>query len=434
MDHANRSVGAGDGLPDDTLVEILSHLPAKSLFRFKCISKSWCDLITDRLRCRKLPRTLEGFFYGCVDGIGSNVYGFGYSSSEDEDECGGKDENLPNQVRGHFINLLGRPVPLVDSSFSFLRKQPGINKNLTLFDSCNGLLLFVHTRGRSLCNTEGYIVCNPATEHWVHVSRSGFPTAAKGESMDKENDYDDYSATIFDTHLIFDPVVSSHFQLIELCQNSELTSVRTYSSKTKSWCAMLSERKRWKRGGEWDLVGTIGSLRGSAFFNKMMHLIVSPSSTGPELIVAIDGKGKACRVISSWQENRGFPVFVGQSKGLLHCISVSEPADGNSCNMTELSIWVLEECDAEVWNLKHTVSFSELFGRKSCQFGTDYNVATIHPDHNLVYFVQHWDYKLISYDMDRKEVCAICNVGCDYRLIFPYVPYFSKSPALSKKN
>ena len=53
------------GLPDDALVEILSRLPAMYLCRSKCVSKAWRDLIADRLHCRKLPLTLEGFFYGC---------------------------------------------------------------------------------------------------------------------------------------------------------------------------------------------------------------------------------------------------------------------------------------------------------------------------------------------------------------------------------
>ncbi|KAE8021742.1 hypothetical protein FH972_007607 [Carpinus fangiana] len=35
------------GLPEDLSMEILSRLPIKSLMRFKCISKSWCALITD---------------------------------------------------------------------------------------------------------------------------------------------------------------------------------------------------------------------------------------------------------------------------------------------------------------------------------------------------------------------------------------------------
>ncbi|CAN6171192.1 unnamed protein product [Urochloa humidicola] len=34
---------------DDALVEILSRVPAKARFRSKCVSKSWRDLIADRL-------------------------------------------------------------------------------------------------------------------------------------------------------------------------------------------------------------------------------------------------------------------------------------------------------------------------------------------------------------------------------------------------
>ncbi|OEL36953.1 hypothetical protein BAE44_0002026 [Dichanthelium oligosanthes] len=102
--------------------------------------------------------------------------------------------------------------------------------------------------------------------------------------------------------------------------------------------------------------------------------------------------------------------------------------------MTELSVGVLEDYDAEEWNLKHTVSFSELFGERSYQFESDYDVLTIPPDQNLVFFIQHWDYKLISYDMDRKEVCALCTLERPHRVIAPYVPYFSETPMLSKKH
>ena len=98
-------------------------------------------------------------------------------------------------------------------------------------------------------------------------------------------------------------------------------------------------------------------MRGSTLFNKLLHLIVSPCSIGPELIAAIDGKGKTRKVLH-WGQNHGFPVFVGQSKGLLHCLSVSGYPDGNSGHVTELSAWVLEDYDAEEWKLKHT----ELFG------------------------------------------------------------------------
>jgi len=50
-------------LPDDPLVEILSRVPVKSVYRFKCVSKAFCHLIADPLHHKKLPQTLEGFFF-----------------------------------------------------------------------------------------------------------------------------------------------------------------------------------------------------------------------------------------------------------------------------------------------------------------------------------------------------------------------------------
>uniref|UniRef100_A0A0A9AHJ6 Uncharacterized protein n=1 Tax=Arundo donax TaxID=35708 RepID=A0A0A9AHJ6_ARUDO len=70
----------------------------------------------------------------------------------------------------------------------------------------------------------------------------------------------------------------------------------------------------------------------------------------------------------------------------------------------------------------------------SCRVDHDYNVVTIHPDHNLVFLVQHLDRKLISYDMDSKEVCDLCTLGHSYRSITPYVPCFSELADLKNKH
>ena len=263
---------------------------------------------------------------------------------------------------------------------------------------------------------------NPATEHWVPV-----PVPISGlwftwrESQDEDSDDDERTSA----YLIFDPVASLHFQLIEFTNIPYMDVVNTYSSETRKW-------DHWIREHQWNLYKTIKSMRRSTIFNKVLHLIVSPVSIDQEQIAAINGKGETCRVIC-WLGNRGFPIFVGQSKGLLHCFSVSGHPDGNSCHMTELSIWVLKDYDAEEWELKHTVSFLELFGKRSCKFVSDYHVVTLHPEYNLIYFVQHWDYKLVSYDMDCKELHNLCTVGCDYGSITPYVPYFSETPVLSKR-
>jgi hypothetical protein len=80
------------------------------------------------------------------------------------------------------------------------------------------------------------------------------------------------------------------------------------------------------------------------------------------------------------------------------------------------------------------VSFAYLYGK----FGrTDvYNCyfVSIHQDCNLIFFIHSESGELMSYDMDSKEVCVLCTVGCDYAHVTQYVPYFSESPALAKKH
>ncbi|XP_004289386.1 PREDICTED: F-box/kelch-repeat protein At3g06240-like [Fragaria vesca subsp. vesca] len=38
---------AGNNIPEDIIVEILSKLPVKSLLRFRCVSKRWCSIVSD---------------------------------------------------------------------------------------------------------------------------------------------------------------------------------------------------------------------------------------------------------------------------------------------------------------------------------------------------------------------------------------------------
>ncbi|CAN6165374.1 unnamed protein product [Urochloa humidicola] len=149
------------------------------------------------------------------------------------------------------------------------------------------------------------------------------------------------------------------------------------------------------------------------------------------MIVRFDGEGKVSRIIPG-PENCGHIVFIGQSQGHLCCVSghVEHPLE-----MTEVFIWVLEDYDANKWILRDNVSFSQLFGRMSCSLIADWDVVAIHPNHSLIFFVQYSDKKLISYDIDRKEVHALCTLGHGYRRsVTPYIPYFAESALLAKKH
>lgn len=387
-----------NGLPNVPLVEILSRLPAKPLCRFKCVSKPWRDLIADRLHCRKFPQTLHGFIYGDGEAHRGDNY-------------------------GHFINTLGKSVPLIDPSFTFLTKLPAIQK-IVLLGSCNGLLLFGHRQVSDVHDTLGYIVCNPATEQWVAVPSSGRSPRLR----------EDYYVEEVLAHLIFDPAASPHFQLVQLWQTmyGNSAGIHTYSSETGVW--KKNNSRDWK---QWGSDGILSTFVGCPF-NGRLHVKVDESCERRSIIVAVDGEGKTSRIIR-WSEKRGFPEFVFQSHGHLYC--VSEDIDDFDM-VTELSIWALEDYSTEEWVLKHKVSIMKLFGKMNCRFDS-YEVVTIHPDRNLAFFLEFGDsklyseevdYKLTSYDMDSEEVCDICTIGRGYGRITPYVPYFSELSVLEKKH
>ncbi|CAL5078832.1 unnamed protein product [Urochloa decumbens] len=379
--------GLGLALPDEIIAEILSRLPAKPLFRFKCVSKSWFALTTYIIK--KLPQTLQGFFYG--DNSGENY--------------------------GHFINLVGRSMPPVDCAFSFLTKLPEIEK-INLLGSCNGLILLRHIPYVDPNNVKalGYIVCNPAIKEWVAVPNSGWTLPPYPEELFNAED------VLTLTYLFFDPAVSSQFKVLQFCQDfpRNVLQVNTYSSESGVWSGRVVEC--WTHE-------VIRSYMGSAFVNGMVHWSIDRCLAYPrDAIVAVDGEGEKCRIIHWPEEERGSLVFLGQSQGLMHCMS----GHMDHYNISELSIWVLDDYDAENWILKHSVSCLQLFGQASCHV-RDFQIA-IHPDHNLVFFVQHWNMKLISYNLDSEELSVLWTLEHCSGFITPYIPYFVESSSLAKKS
>ncbi|KAG0541942.1 hypothetical protein BDA96_02G059700 [Sorghum bicolor] len=403
MDGPKRTkAAAADGFPDDPVVKILSCLPAKPLFRFKCVSKGWCDLIVDRLGRRKFPQTLEGFFID--SSVGGGV----------------------NDLR--FINLSGKSVPLVDASFSFLTKLPEI-KQIKLLSAHNGLLLFENFID---CDRYKYIICNPATEQWMCV-----PSPGISSHPPRTCDCEQHFANEVNSLLIFNPDVSSHFHLLQFWHSNDETrlvnTVLAFSSETGVWRNSTTEWIKWR---EWMELDEVRSKLGYADVNGMLHVpvypqpILTPSQRQDIKIVVADMQGKKLMAIH-WPGLNEFTdaTFIGQSQGHLHCITAHKKQD-HPIHITGLSIWVLEDYDAGHWVLKKSVSCSQLFGEMSCGVN-DLDVITIHPDRNLVFFVHRCSWKLMSYDMDTEEVCDLYTLGHGCGLIIPYVPYFADVPVLS---
>ncbi|CAN6197146.1 unnamed protein product [Urochloa humidicola] len=357
MDRAKGSTSGsavGD-IPEGPLVDILSRVPAKSVCRFKCVSKAWLDLITDPHHWKKLPQAMQGLF----------------CQISKKSEAG-------QPYRFSFVDLAARSVPLdIDPSFSFLTEQPGI-RFLRLRDSCNGLVLFEHHEEWGSARL-GHIVCNPTTKEWKAVPACGSPT----------------SLTF--PYLAFDPAVSSHFNLFQFLveEDDGLLSFHAYSSETGGW----NENQVGEQAGDeeqfqgWQQVrfNLVDPNPRYPFVNGFLHLIVLDQDQIK--IVALDVEGKARRMIpvphvADW---RRWMCYFGESQGQLHYMTQEMfYAHGRKY---KFSIWVLKDYDAQDWALKGTVNTNVFFGENNGRGGTegfrvveDIEVAEIHQHRNVVFF------------------------------------------------
>ncbi|KAI4970044.1 hypothetical protein ZWY2020_000958 [Hordeum vulgare] len=187
---------AAERLAEDMLVEILSRVPARSVCRFKCVSKHWLSLIDHPDHRKKLPQTLAGFFYTRSD-----------------------NGQLPLETEVRFVSVSGKRGPPVDTSFAFLPSH----RRVDLLDCCNGLLLCRWYAVSAPDDEFRYIVCNPAREEWVELPDTSHADNVRRQAL----------------HLGFDPVVSPHFYVFAFLEDAHfnfyLAGVEVYSSETRRW-------------------------------------------------------------------------------------------------------------------------------------------------------------------------------------------------------
>ncbi|CAN6242212.1 unnamed protein product [Urochloa humidicola] len=367
-------------LTDDLIVEILSRLPVKSLCRCKCVTRRWRGLISHPDHRRRFPHTLVGFFL--------NTFHQGRRARR-------------------FANLgeASRP-PLIDYPFSFI---PGY-EDVTIVDSCNGLLLCCASRTESSSPDTvvfSHVVCNLATRTW-HV----LPKSNSGC-------LDNYNEPRL-ARLGFDPSVSPHFHVFELVNKREskygpIAGVEIYSAETGAWSYSQSE---W---------GEIHILEGSlsVFFNGLLHFVTIEFT-----VAAVDVKGK------SWWD-MAVPEGGGDCQNW-DCYEAWEPRligrynKGNLCYINEccfdsdVSIWVLEDYAADKWILKHWLSIQQLTENITTPPESRHSsFITVHPHCNWRLYVTGCDETLMAYDMDHDKVHVLQNLGSDCILgCISYVPFY----------
>ncbi|KAB5529618.1 hypothetical protein DKX38_019699 [Salix brachista] len=187
----------------DLLTEILLWTPAKSLMKFKCVSKRWHSLISDpkfcinHARCqRMLNRTADALML-------SNCF-----KSTPEFQL----VPLEHSIKVPFFDYFNASEVLIRHS-------------------CNGLLLcycnlmldkpeYVKTKKIKNCGRSEfrYLVCNPTTKQ------------LKMLSLPKH--------VYLSLSLAFDPLISPYYKVVCICKgdsSGETFQIDVYSSETESW-------------------------------------------------------------------------------------------------------------------------------------------------------------------------------------------------------
>ncbi|CAL4914859.1 unnamed protein product [Urochloa decumbens] len=405
MDCPKRSAVAD--LPEDAMVEILTRVPTRSVYRSKCVAKAWRDLMEDPSHRKRLPQTLQGFF-----SMDKEIYGRGSG----EHHIG-------------FTSLLARSATLgIDRRLSFLTKLSGI-KILTLADSCNGLFLFKHGLKSGPSDRLGYVL-------WYEECQLvSFEEGALVDEDEEENDsyVHDYWGRRHQQRYNGDDEEDEEEEGYTT-KDVYRISVHIYSSETGTWTHNVSDweeelgqLEEWRHQCQIPQRGP-----GCAVLNGVLHFIISDLDSDQDQIAAVDVQGATRRIIAvppmvvrkRWLQPQS--GFVAQSQGRLHYIYQTPDA--------QLSIWVLE--DTQEWVLKHSVSFIELFGNKRHAYWNNnkYHVVAMHPDGNVVFIVR--GQKLISYGMDHKKVGVISTSEDNFSTghIVSYAPCFLELPALTNKH
>ncbi|OEL25978.1 hypothetical protein BAE44_0013008, partial [Dichanthelium oligosanthes] len=250
-------------LPDDLLVEILSRLPAKTLCRFKCVSKSWRALMSDPAHRHMFAHAMPCFFF-------CRYY--------DNDTI-----PFPLAPPWGFVTAEGDGgLPLVDSTLSFLPASArGGDIELRLLQRASPPALLTGQR-KSL----------------------------KSSSQSLITTIDDFYAKACSAALGSDPSVSPHFHVFQLEEKQHsydhfVNAVEIYSSETGTWVGWSPQNRRLYMTGH------------MTYFSGFLHLTMWYG-----VIAMVDAKGQSWRTIGVPLNGSRGKGFVGHSQGRLTYVDV----------------------------------------------------------------------------------------------------------------
>ncbi|KAL6853889.1 hypothetical protein ACP4OV_019918 [Aristida adscensionis] len=451
-------------LPEELVVEILSWLPARSVCRFRCVSRSWRDLISHPAVRRRLAQPASGYFVQP-------------RAADDDDDGAAAAPGSYWSFTALHPTVGSPPPPAFNPAFPFLPATYPRNR-MELLDSCNGLLLLRCRRAAghppAPATAPFYVVCNPTTQEWLEIplppaSSHATPPAAPAEPLlwpaappqwplelplwpDAAPPWplelplwpDAAPPWPLDLHdldlglhvqqpinprrtlsatLAFDPAVSPHFSVVELVERDEDDLVAVgLRRKAPALEVYSSETGRWARGDSGLGIRCTG--QPAAYLDGALHF----ATTDAGVVASVDARRghrwTAARVFPAEHHDqaRGGAGFVARSQGRLLYVHAG------AGYAPELSVYALEKGgggeSAGRWALRHRARSLDVSGQ--VWFGRQHRVVAVHPDCNVVFLFDGRRKGLVAYDMDRgtTRVVAIVKDASDKPSFFPYIPLY----------
>ncbi|KAJ3708802.1 hypothetical protein LUZ61_012507 [Rhynchospora tenuis] len=352
-------------LPDDVVIEILSWLPPKPFFRFKCVSKSWRALSSVAYDLNKhFQPTAHGLFYNTLPLEAGEVEYFSTNTSS----IG-------------FVNFSAEAGE-VDNTFNVSLDSD----NLMVLDCCNGLLLVKGWGLESGRDTDLYVY-NPAIQNTLAVWR--VPPLKHLSRF-----YESFS-------LAFDPYVQSQIHVVRFmgwCKEGvEYNYFQTFSFKTGKW-------KSTKKLGHG--VRIITYIQGTFVKGKVHRL------TTRREILSIDPNRCSYQKTQTPHSQPSSHLHIGQSQGLLNFLTLDN---------LKLSIWTLKSFDSQEWVLKHQLS--GMNSVKNLVMHPGNNILFVASRHNRLTSVDLNTGKEEELCLlPRGAALSHTSAGC----IWVYMPYYLK--------
>ncbi|XP_062162700.1 F-box/kelch-repeat protein At3g06240-like [Alnus glutinosa] len=314
-----------DTLPNEVVAEILSRLPVKSVIKFRCVSKTWCSLISSpHFIATHLSRALSNHEYP------SNLvfHHFDYPLKKDRSAA----------IRIHQLSL--DPEMQERSLVTQESDVRGDPADFIEFRCSRDCMMVIGSSNGLFCLTKGfdsYVLCNPCIQKAIsiphpNIGLRGLETQTHGFGYCPKTD--DYKVV-----------------RIVHAEGTTHSLVEIYTLRTGAWRSFMA------LGPPYYFREPFGSpsLR-NIFFNGAVHWPArTPEHQRPfhHLIVSFDIEDEVFREMAmpkSLQDEETFELFMAVVDGLLALIPYGDDQD--------VPVWVMKEYGrAESWTKQFDIKF-----------------------------------------------------------------------------